>query len=212
MRTKFSFTMGLLPGDKKDLMTRAVEDAQSLLDAASGGGYNALAHTKWLGSGISPTDVQTYTTRMGLLAAGVLFTLGYQNNPDSFAWCNADKYRGSQEFGAEYPYAPQCTMMFCTNFFSDKVSRGERAQTLLHELTHLALASTDEKVTVGGKEVDAYGDLCATLLSQAPERAKKNADNWGFYFAAYRSGLGWSEKDSMYLEVEEIAAARGKRF
>lgn len=214
MKHKFSFTLSKLDSTKRDMVTRAADDLTKLLEAAQT--LQPLYHSKWLGSAISAEDVRTYTGRMAQFVSDVLTTLGTASaegvGGGSFAYCNAEKYRGVQSFGAAYAYGPQCTMLLGPNFFHDKVSRGERAQTLLHELTHLALATTDEKVTVSGKDEDAYGDYCLELLRLAPDRAKRNADNWGFYFTAYRGGLGWSEQEAMYLEADEISAVRGKRF
>lgn len=216
MYHKFNFLLGSDTG-KKDILNRAADDVAKLLAAAAT--YDPFHHTKWLGNLISAEDVKAYTGRMIKFITEVQTTFGTGSSEGagggSFAFCDAEKYRGKVAFGTDYSstWKKQCIIVMGWNFFSPKVYRGERALTLIHEVTHLALATTDEKLArSSGPEVDCYGsDYCLELVTTAADRAKKNAENWAYYFAAYRDGLGWSAEDAKYLAPDECAAIRGKR-
>ena len=55
----------------------------------------------------------------------------------------------------------------------------DKLETLLHELSHYVFATRDEKMQDGST---AYGGAAARLLvQQNKNRAKANAENWGFF-------------------------------
>jgi hypothetical protein len=57
-------------------------------------------------------------------------------------------------------------------------------ETLVHELSHLVLNTNDETLSSG---VTAYGGSNArTLAAQSPDKAKNNAENWGFFIEDFR--------------------------
>ncbi len=231
---KFAFKIrGSMYANKRPLVTQAYGDLSSLLQQANLH-YSGLHHQKWLGGQVSEGDVKTYTQRMVDFVNGVDITveaaspsgggLGSMGGAGaySYAYCDAVKYRGQRLFGEDYAsqWKTTCQLNVGPNFFESSVSRGERAQSLLHELTHLALATTDEKVSVKVSkhteeraDVDCYGaDYCAKLVKKNPTSASRNAENWGYYFTAYRTNLAWAGGDDKYLEPAECKEARGKRF
>jgi len=205
----------------------AGKDVEELLERAAKG-VNLSNHRKdWLGPAITDEDVQLYTDRLLSEFLGKVTVTVKKSNlwaKESFAATRPFEYRGDKRFGEEWVYDAKCNVYVGERFFSDDVSRGERAQSILHELTHLALAtydwglSGDKLVRIDKKDHPEcskayYGaDRCAELISKDSNKACTNAENWGFYFLAYRIGLGWTNDEQLYLTSKSCKEIRGKRW
>ena len=215
----YGFKLGKLQQDKQPAVKQAFDDAVALIEKAQGG-FQQGHLKKWVGGQADKKDADTAAGQMAAMIGSVNVVVDTASpegaGANSFAFCNAENFRGNKNpfDDCSKSWTGPAKIFVGPNFFSDKVSRGERAQSLLHEFTHLAFATTDEKFGTGamnGKE--CYGaDYCVELANSEPTKARRNADNWGFYFAAYRDKLGWSGDDGKYLEPDECAKVRGKRF
>lgn len=61
----------------------------------------------------------------------------------------------------------------------------DQLETMLHELSHFVIGTADEKLDDGS--TTAYGGAAARLLvTQSVDRAKNNAENWGFFIEEFR--------------------------
>ncbi len=77
-------------------------------------------------------------------------------------------------------------------FRDAKYSWGEKVRSLLHEFTHVAIATQDLKY----KDKDAYGEKqCLAFAQGDSEKAYKNADNWAYYLGSYSGSTQFSNKD-----------------
>lgn len=60
----------------------------------------------------------------------------------------------------------------------------DRFQTVVHEISHIVLGTTDEKLASGDT---AYtGSLARQLATEDAAKAKKNAENWGMFIEEFR--------------------------
>lgn len=220
------FMLTRVGGYKKQAKTASV-DVQKLLENAHSH-YDDSHRKTWLGQGIAKDKVQEYTDRMIDFLTKIEVTVDWEpNDRGSFAFSRPFKYHGNKRFGEEWTWGGKCKVWVQKNFFSDLTSRGERAMSVLHELTHYALATydygylgtnlrrTDNLDESQRSQVtkEFYGgDYCTELASDHPEIAYKNAENWGYYFCSYHNGLGWDSKDQKYLTASECEKIRGQRF
>jgi Lysine-specific metallo-endopeptidase len=87
-------------------------------------------------------------------------------------------------------------------FHSDRYSWGEKVCSIVHEITHMTIGTSDEKY--GGD--DAYGAvICEKLAAEKPDDAYKNADNWAYYFGSYYDHTPDKSKDWRYMTSAEVA-------
>ena len=215
---------------KQPKVKQAFEDAKKLLEASKKN-YTSDHHHNWLGLSITETKVKEYTDQMVRFLDKINVQIdtrsGQSERLNDFAYSIPEKYRGNKNFGDNYEksWDKKCKGWVCDNFYSSKSSRGERAHSLLHELTHLAIATHDYGLTSGGALIrtdnepnakttkEFYGaDYCQELKINYPDAACKNAENWAYYFLAYRNGMNWSDEDQKYLSVSDCKKYRGKRF
>jgi hypothetical protein len=216
MNIKYGYKLGTLLKDKQPVVKRAFDAVGELLGQAVT--PSPYFRGYWLGNSISAANTLTYTQWIVSFLSRVVVKVEFGSpegaGAQSFAYCDSQKYRGQQQFGSNYSntLTAPCTIMVGPKFFSNESSRGERAGTLLHELTHLVLATTDEKLTIGGHEEECYGaDYCRKLVLQDSDKAQRNAENWGYYFTAYHVLLGWPADDTKYLTALSGEHIRGKR-
>jgi hypothetical protein len=60
----------------------------------------------------------------------------------------------------------------------------DQFQTVIHELTHIVLGTTDERLNGGA---NAYtGANARQLATESADKAKKNAENWALFVEEYR--------------------------
>lgn len=78
-------------------------------------------------------------------------------------------------------------------FHSSKYSWGEKVIAIIHEITHMAIGTSDEKMQNGQ---DAYGSMnCSKLKDEDPDKAYRNADNWAYYFGSYNDKITGPKRD-----------------
>jgi hypothetical protein len=186
-------------------MANMVRAAQNLVTAARA---NASAEHKesWFGAyGASKSQeiddrcqkIETYLNSLKRL------TFRYSSEPGSIA-SYGQKLKEKREGGPsinELNGSPAININ--SGFHQGRYSWGEKVCSILHEITHVTIGTSD---VLNSKGQHVYGAVdCAELKKTDPALAYKNADNWAYYFGSYYRNTRESGNDWRYMTVEEVA-------
>ncbi len=184
---------------KSTEMQKMVDAAESLITKAATHKSDGNAR-KWFGpNATTKEELAKIHRRCAELRDGVaaLSTVIFQctNGETMGGISTIDPLRGG----------PTCRIQLGRGVTYDRYSWGERVCTIVHEMTHWFLNTTDEVSSLGK---DAYGYECIKMANSesASEYNKvlNNADNWAFYICEYRSddeAGDWSNFSETELRV-----------
>lgn len=117
----------------------------------------------------------------------MLFDLeGLVRVPKQDGWCSfgCDKNGGLKDAAFVTPVWPHKRRIFlCPRFFKEDYLSVDQSKTLVHECAHLVGMLYHQKKSDGNK---AKGEnACRRLAKENPKRARKNPDNYAWYFRQF---------------------------
>jgi hypothetical protein len=165
---------------KSSELQKMVDVAEKLIERAATAKNDAYAK-KWFGTkATTPQELQKIHLRCADLHRAVagLSTVIFQ--------CAASEMLGAISKTDPLRNGPTCRIQLGRGFTYDRYSWGERVCTIIHEMTHWFLDTTDEALTDGSV---AYGAACLRLANSDIDckKALNNADTWAYYIGEYRS-------------------------
>jgi len=188
--------------DEKTLRAMLEAGYNLLVAAEAGTSSNKRA---WFGDyGTQKSaDIDARVKKIRLYLAGLKYIcFSCSNTPDSIAAYN-QKEKEKVEGGAGIDALDKRpTIVLNAGFHMERYSWGEKVCSILHEITHMTIGTSDEKY----KGRDVYGAVeCDTLAKESPEQAYRNADNWAYYLGSYWKNTINRGNDWKYMTPEEVA-------